>query len=146
MSIVSPQKQRDWSLVICVGILQPASCMAYFHAVHVAAVSFKISLRTVRQVPLPSGCEFGPRHLKVGRGAIFAHAPMRQRIEAAVPSPLIFVDRDARTDRDRPDAGVAVIDVPAILIVGGAAAGEFGHGPIKARLWRARNAGTSLFG
>jgi len=43
---------------------------------------------------------------------------MRQRIEAAVPAPLVDIDRDAGAGRDRPDADIAVIDVPAVGAIG----------------------------
>jgi hypothetical protein len=57
---------------------------------------------------------------------------MRAGIEAARPSPRIFIMRNAGSDRDRADLLVAVIDVPAFLAgVGRSAAGEGGHAPLK---------------
>src|ERR1700736_3771250 len=40
-------------------------------------------------------------------------AAVRRRIEAALPTPLIDIDRYAGTDRDDADPHVAVIGVPA---------------------------------
>ena len=55
-------------------------------------------------------------------------------IETADPAPRILIVWNAGSDRDRANAYIAVIDVPAFLsafVV--AAAGEDGHGTIKAR-------------
>jgi hypothetical protein len=41
------------------------------------------------------------------------------------------MDRQARLDADRPDADVTIKDVPAVGLVGIAAAGEGGHALLK---------------
>jgi hypothetical protein len=65
-------------------------------------------------------------------------------IEPAIPAPRVLVVRAAGADCDHPHVHVPVIDVPALLEdIGIAAAGEGGHGPIKAQ---ARSAGKSSYG
>jgi len=54
-------------------------------------------------------------------------------VEAAGPSPWIFAGWHAGAERDRADAHVIVIDVPAFIRgIERAAAGESGHDGIKA--------------
>jgi hypothetical protein len=54
----------------------------------------------------------------------------RARIEAAAPLPLISAERIARSNRDRADVDVAIIDKPVFLAgFDIAAAGEGGHSP-----------------
>ena len=65
-------------------------------------------------------------------------ARMRTRIEAAIPFPWIGVMRIADAPRDRPDADIAVVDVPAIWPFRISAAGERGHAASKRGLsWSA---------
>jgi hypothetical protein len=55
-------------------------------------------------------------------------------MEAARPSPRIFVEGNAGAKRDRAGVDIAPIDVPAFLAgFGRSAAGELGHGAIEAR-------------
>src|SRR5450432_2155918 len=56
---------------------------------------------------------------------------MRSRVEPAVPSPLRSAEWHAGLHGDRADVDVAEEDVPAVLALGIAAAGKFGHGPLK---------------
>jgi hypothetical protein len=58
---------------------------------------------------------------------------VRGRVEAALPAPLVDVDPDAGTGRDRPDVHATAIDVPAVGAIGRAAAGEGGHAHLIAR-------------
>ncbi len=51
--------------------------------------------------------------------------------EAAGRSPPIFVMRNAGADRDRADADITVVDVPAVRAFGVAAAGEGRYADIK---------------
>jgi hypothetical protein len=58
---------------------------------------------------------------------------MATGIEAASPGSWIFARRHAGADCDRADPHVAIKDVPAFIGgIEGTAAGEFGHGAIKA--------------
>jgi hypothetical protein len=67
-----------------------------------------------------------------GRGGIaLMFARMRTRIEAAIPFPWVGVKRVADAPRDRPDADIAIVDVPAIWPFGISAAGEDGHAALK---------------
>jgi len=54
------------------------------------------------------------------------------RIEAATPFPWVGVKRVADAPRDRPDADIAIIDMPAIWPFRISAAGERGHARIEA--------------
>src|SRR6266702_2429665 len=65
------------------------------------------------------------------RGAVCAFSRMAARIEATSPAPRVFVMRNSSAERDRVDAHVAVIDVPAFVgSVGREPAGEGGHVPM----------------
>src|SRR6266436_6884509 len=58
---------------------------------------------------------------------------MAAGIEAASPGPWILARWHAGADRDRAHAHVTIVDVPAFVGgIGIAAAGELGHGAIKA--------------
>src|SRR5260370_35227198 len=57
---------------------------------------------------------------------------MAAGIEAARPTPRVFIVRNAGADGDRAGVDVAIIDVPAVLAFWVAAAGEGGHGAIEA--------------
>jgi hypothetical protein len=60
-----------------------------------------------------------------------AFAWMRAGIEAARPTPRVFVMWAPAADRNRSDVYVTVIDVPAFLAgIGRSAAGEGRHVPI----------------
>ena len=75
-----------------------------------------------------------------GCSAACTFTGMTAGIEPAIPSPRVFVMRDAGADRDLADAHVTVINVPAFLTgIGRAAAGEFGHATIKAHRGTAGN-------
>jgi hypothetical protein len=56
---------------------------------------------------------------------------MRARIEAAVPFPRIGVVRIAGALGNGPDMNIAVVSVPALSVVFGSAASEFGHAALK---------------
>src|SRR6266704_3512315 len=61
---------------------------------------------------------------------------MTAGVEAATPFPWVSVKRVADASRDRADAHVTVIDVPAIWPFGIPAAGEGGHAALKRGLIR----------
>jgi hypothetical protein len=72
----------------------------------------------------------GPRRRLRRFHLVFAR--VRSWIETAIPLPWIFIIRIAAADRDRADAHVTIVDVPAFLAgVSRSAAGEFGHAPLK---------------
>jgi hypothetical protein len=90
----------------------------------------EVGLGQFRQESTPCRLEVGARLVEVGGRAVLALTPVRHRIEAAVPLPLIDMDGHAGADADRADMDVEIEDAPALL--GGiwiAAAGEGGHGP-----------------
>jgi hypothetical protein len=71
------------------------------------------------------------RYRTAGAGLDFTGA--RSWIEAANPFPLVSVMRVADALGDGTGLNVAIVNVPAILAVGGSAAGEGGHATIEAR-------------
>jgi hypothetical protein len=77
----------------------------------------------------PRGFKVGACLVEGGGRAVKIFAWRRARVEAADPAPRVLMMRDAGADSDRADADVSVIDVPAVLAFGIAAAGELGHGP-----------------
>jgi hypothetical protein len=79
-----------------------------------------------RFVPKNPPCflEIGAGLREAGGGIALMFARMRTRIEAATPFPWVGVKRVADAPRDRPDADIAVIDVPAIWPFRISAAGE----------------------
>jgi hypothetical protein len=56
-------------------------------------------------------------------------ARLHARVKARVPPELLVVDRAAGAARNRADLHIAVIDVPAVLALGIAAAGEMRPDP-----------------
>jgi hypothetical protein len=80
---------------------------------------------------MPSDLEIGSG-LVEGRGGV-ATVLVRfgAGVEPAIPAPLVHINRDADTARDRSDMHVSVIDVPAIGAFRVSATGEGGHGPFK---------------
>jgi hypothetical protein len=91
----------------------------------------KIGFRALREIFSPCGFEGGPRLIEARRSVFDMPAAMRQRVEAALPAPLVNIDRHAGAERDRTDLHIAIVDVPAIRTFGGAAAGEGGHSLLK---------------
>jgi hypothetical protein len=78
------------------------------------------------QVGRPCGFKGGAGEIE-GRGRAASASPaMFQRIESAVPAPLVDVYRHAWPHRDLADVDVAEKDVPAVGTFGMAAAGEGG--------------------
>jgi len=70
---------------------------------------------------------------------------MAARVEAASPFPWVSVKRVADASRDRPDANVTVVDVPAFLAgIGRSAAGESGHAALKRGLSGSARASRSV--
>jgi hypothetical protein len=104
-----------------------------------SAPGLKIRFRPIRQKHSPRILEIEPgpgRNWQLRRRYI---PQVTAGIEAARPAPRIFMGRNAGPDRDRADAHVTILDVPAFF--GGlerAAAGELGHALSK----RHRTAGT----
>ena len=82
----------------------------------------------------PVGLEADAGLVKSRRRTAGAFAGLAARIEAASPAPRIFIVPDAGAVRDRADMDVAVIDVPAVLAFGIAAASEGGHTPMIPRI------------
>ena len=104
------------------------------------APGLEIGLGPVGQEHSPCCFEVGPRLVERIRGAAPVFARMRARIEASIPLPWISIVRVAGADRDRADANVAAIDMPALFGgIEGSAAGEDGHSAIGARSGRAGN-------
>ena len=71
-------------------------------------------------------------------------ARMRARVKTAAPFPRIGVVRIAGALGNRADMNIAVVNVPALSVVFGSVAGEFGHGPSLLRLARVWSAGTAV--
>jgi hypothetical protein len=57
-----------------------------------------------------------------------------RRVKAALLAPLIDVDRDTSTDRDRADADIAIVDVPTVGSLRRSTADEFGHTSMVTRI------------
>jgi hypothetical protein len=92
------------------------------------APRLKICLRSARQKNPPSRFEVGAGLVERGSGAVSAFPWMTARVKPAMPAPRIFPGRHAGADRDRADADVAIVDVPAFVGgIGRAAAGELRH-------------------
>ncbi len=86
-------------------------------------------LGAVRQKHSPRGAEIGAGLGECRGCAGLMFAPMRARIEAAIPFPRIGVVRVSDALGNRPDMNVAVINVPAfVAVVYGSAAGEGRYG------------------
>jgi|SRR5216684_3522281 len=93
--------------------------------------TFGVTSRHAKIARCPGALEIGAG-LVEGRGGIaLMFARMRTRIEAATPFPWVGVKRVADAPRDRPDADIAVVDMPAIWPFGISAAGERGHAALK---------------
>jgi hypothetical protein len=95
-------------------------------------VCLKVGFTQPRQQRAPGSLKTASRLFERRRNATGAITPMRHRIEAATPTPLILVDGHAGSDTDRADLHVAEIDVPAFFAgFRTAAAGEGGHALLK---------------
>jgi hypothetical protein len=68
-------------------------------------------------------------------------ARMRARVKTAAPFPRIGVVGIAGALGNRADMNIAVVNVPALSVVFGSVAGEFGHGPSLLRLARVWSGG-----
>jgi hypothetical protein len=64
---------------------------------------FKISFSAFRKVFAPRGFKIGSRLLETRRGVLDMPAQVGRRVKAALPAPLIDVDRDTRSGRNRAD-------------------------------------------
>jgi hypothetical protein len=82
------------------------------------SIFFKIGFSALRKVSFPDGFKIGPRLLERLCRAFGVPAMVGRGVKAALPAPLIDVDRDTSAGRDRPDVHVAVIDVPAVWAIG----------------------------
>jgi hypothetical protein len=103
------------------------------------APGLKIGIRPLRQKHAPRGFEAGAGLIESCGGAVGALPGMRARVEATRPAPRILVMRNAGAERDRAHVHVAIIDVPAVLAFGIAAAGEGGHTLLKRSAERSAN-------
>ena len=83
--------------------------------VSLITLRLKIGFRPVRQEHARRGLEVGAGLVEGGGGAALVLARMRARIEAAPPFPRNGVVRVAGADRDRADADVAKVDLPAFV-------------------------------
>src|ERR1700738_5266886 len=82
------------------------------------AIVVEVGRGALGQVVFPCCLEVGPRLVEARRGVLEMLTAVRRRVKATLPAPLIDVDRDTGTGRDRPDVHVAVIDVPAVWASG----------------------------
>jgi hypothetical protein len=80
--------------------------------------SSKSFFNASRQVFFPGGFKNCPR-LFEGHCRVFnMEAMVGRQVKAALPAPLIDIDRDTSAGRNRSDVHVAVIDVPAVGAIG----------------------------
>src|SRR5712664_907758 len=94
--------------------------------------TFGVTSRHAKIARCPGALEIGAGLVEGCGGIALMFARMRTRIEAATPFPWVGVVRIADAPRDRPDADIAVVDVPAFLAgIGRPAAGEGGHAALK---------------
>jgi hypothetical protein len=97
-----------------------------FGLISLLAPCLKIGLGALRQEHQPRALEIGAG-LFEGRGSVGLMFPrMRARIEAAAPFPRMGVVRVAGALGNRADMNIAVVNVPAVAVVFGSAAGEGG--------------------
>ena len=84
-----------------------------------------------RGIKTPLSIKIGAGLVEIGRGTVGTFSRVTAGIEPASPTPRIFVRRNAGADRDRADAHVTIVDVPAFVgSIERAAAGEGGHVPM----------------
>src|SRR6478672_4343386 len=93
-----------------------------------AAPFLKISVGSIGQKHSPCILEVGAGLVEGLSGTVGTFSRVTAGIEPAIPTPRIFVRRNAGADRDRADAHVTIVDVPAFVgSIERAAAGEGGH-------------------
>jgi hypothetical protein len=97
-----------------------------------AAVRSKIGPGALREVFAPRLFELGLGYLKGRRSSLEKVALMRPWIEAAIPSPLVDVNRGAGPSRDRTHMDVAIVDVPTVGTFGVSATSQPEHAQIIA--------------
>lgn len=96
------------------------------------SIFIEVGFGTPGEIDLPSGFEISAGLIEGRRGTPILPPAMRQRIEAAIPAPLVNVVGDAGALRDHANTHVAIVNVPALLLgVGRSAAGELGHPLLK---------------
>jgi len=114
LSKTSPQGHLIRELGFCEGSFSPASHIAYFRAVQSADHATPENRPGIGcQKHLPRGFEICAGLLERCGGIALMFARMRTRIEAAIHS-MGRCRADCDAPRDRPDADIAVVDVPAI--------------------------------
>lgn len=92
----------------------------------------EIGFRSPRQKRAPSLFEIGAGFIEGGGTPVRAFSGMTAGIEAARPAPGTFPGRHASADARSHPRHVTVKDVPAFFGgIGGASAGEGGHGAIE---------------
>jgi hypothetical protein len=92
----------------------------------------KIGFGSFGQEHFPCAAEVGAGLSKVAAVPARALARIAARIESAAPFPRRRVPRISRAYLDCADLNIAKIDQPAIVVGFVTAAGEGGHGTIKA--------------
>ena len=83
-----------------------------------ASIFFKMGVSAFREILSPCDFELGARLLERLCRAVAVPATVGWGVEAALPAPLVDIDRHAGAGGDRPDANIAVIDVPAVGAIG----------------------------
>jgi hypothetical protein len=83
-----------------------------------ASIFFKIGVSAFRKILSPRGFKIGPRLFEGLCRAFGMPAIVGWGVEAALPAPLVDIDRDASAGRYCPDADIATIDVPAVGAIG----------------------------
>jgi hypothetical protein len=106
-----------------------------FHAVQASWRRFlRNQLQCISGGILPRAFKIASR-LFERRCRVFAvPAMVGRRVKAALLAPLIDVDRDTSTDRDRADADIAIVDVPTVGSLRRSTADEFGHTSMVTRI------------
>jgi hypothetical protein len=115
----------------CEGIRSPRARIAYFRAVQSRWSRHSSKLASLKVGRISRQVASKPARAPSKSTAVPFRivARLHTWIEPATPFPLFDVDRAAGAARDRADLDVTIVDVPAILALRVASAGEGGHRP-----------------
>src|SRR2546430_1621128 len=114
--------------------------MLFARPIALIAPCLEIGIGSAGQEHRPGRPKAGAGLVETGGGAGGAFVGPRPRVEAAGPTPRVFVDWDAGPQRDRAEVNVAVKGAPALLACFGiAAADKGGHGRIQAAISQSAN-------